>query len=41
MKVVRNGKEQLVTNHDIVVGDLLVLDTGDKVRTGSRRGLVA
>lgn len=32
VKVVRNGKEQLLTNHDVVVGDLLVLDTGDKVR---------
>lgn len=32
VKVVRNGKEQLLTNHDVVVGDVLVLDTGDKVR---------
>lgn len=31
VKVVRAGKEVLVTNFDIVVGDLLILDTGDKV----------
>jgi hypothetical protein len=29
--VVRGGQQQLVTNTDILVGDLLVLDTGDKV----------
>ena len=30
-QVIRGGKEQLVTNHDVVVGDLMVLDTGDKI----------
>ena len=30
-KVIRAGKEILVTNLDIVVGDLLILDTGDKI----------
>lgn len=31
VKVIRDGKEQLVPNSDIVVGDLMFLDTGDKV----------
>ena len=31
VKVIRAGQEVLVENHDIVVGDLLVLDTGDKI----------
>jgi P-type Ca2+ transporter type 2C len=31
IKVIREGKEQLVPNTDVVVGDLMVLDTGDKV----------
>lgn len=31
IKVIRDGKEQLVPNTDIVVGDVMVLDTGDKV----------
>ena len=31
VKVIRDGKEQLVPNTDIVVGDVMVLDTGDKV----------
>eukprot|EP00775_Hariotina_reticulata_P009045 gene9045-9216_t len=31
VKVVRDGKTVLVKNHDVVVGDLLLLDTGDKV----------
>jgi Ca2+-transporting ATPase len=31
VKVVRDGKEQLVPNTDIVVGDVMMLDTGDKV----------
>lgn len=31
VKVVRNGEELLVENIDVVVGDLLVLDTGDKI----------
>jgi len=32
VKVVRDGKTVLVKNHEVVVGDLLLLDTGDKVR---------
>lgn len=31
VKVIRAGQEVLIENHDIVVGDLLVLDTGDKI----------
>ena len=31
VKVMRGGKETLIPNLDIVVGDILVLDTGDKV----------
>lgn len=31
VKVIRGGEEMLIANHDIVVGDVLVLDTGDKV----------
>ena len=31
MQVVRNGKEQLISNLDVVVGDVMVLDTGDKI----------
>ncbi|CAG9461436.1 unnamed protein product [Pedinophyceae sp. YPF-701] len=31
VKVIRGGHETLVTNVDVCVGDLLVLDTGDKV----------
>lgn len=31
VKVIRDGKEALVPNDEIVVGDLMVLDTGDKV----------
>ena len=31
VKVIRAGQEVLVQNHDVVVGDLLVLDTGDKI----------
>ena len=31
VKVIRGGKEQLVPNTEIVVGDLMALDTGDKV----------
>jgi magnesium-transporting ATPase (P-type) len=31
LQVVRGGKEQLVSNQDVVVGDVVVLDTGDKV----------
>jgi P-type Ca2+ transporter type 2C len=31
IKVIRDGKEQLVPNTDLVVGDVMVLDTGDKV----------
>lgn len=31
VKVMRNGLEQLVGNEDVVVGDVLLLDTGDKV----------
>jgi P-type Ca2+ transporter type 2C len=32
VKVLRNGEDQLIGNEDIVVGDVLLLDTGDKVR---------
>lgn len=32
VKVLRNGVEQLVGNEELVVGDVLLLDTGDKVR---------
>ena len=31
MKVMRGGKKALVTNLDVVVGDVLLLDTGDKI----------
>lgn len=31
VKVLRNGVEQLVGNEELVVGDVLLLDTGDKV----------
>ena len=31
VKVIRGGNEVLVSNVEIVVGDLLVLDTGDKI----------
>lgn len=31
VKVIRDGKEQLVGNHELVVGDLMMLDTGDKI----------
>jgi P-type Ca2+ transporter type 2C len=31
VKVVRDGKEQLVGNHELVVGDVMKLDTGDKI----------
>jgi len=31
IKVVRGGKQTLVKNTDIVVGDIMLLDTGDKV----------
>ncbi len=31
VKVLRNGEEQLVGNEELVVGDILILDTGDKV----------
>ncbi|KAG2490086.1 hypothetical protein HYH03_011392 [Edaphochlamys debaryana] len=31
VKVLRGGQQQLVENTDIVVGDVMVLDTGDKV----------
>ncbi|KAL3146758.1 hypothetical protein ABBQ38_014742 [Trebouxia sp. C0009 RCD-2024] len=31
VKVIRNGEQTLVENTDIVVGDLLLLDTGDKI----------
>ena len=29
--MVRNGQQQLVENTHVVVGDLLLLDTGDKI----------
>ena len=31
VKVIRNGEEQQITNKQIVVGDLIVLESGDKV----------
>lgn len=31
LQVIRDGKEQLVSNLDVVVGDVMVLDTGDKI----------
>ena len=31
VKVMRDGKEQLVANDHLVVGDLMLLDTGDKI----------
>lgn len=31
VKVLRDGKEALVGNHELVVGDVMILDTGDKV----------
>jgi Ca2+-transporting ATPase len=31
VKVIRGGDTVLVKNSDVVVGDLLVLDTGDKI----------
>ena len=31
VKVMRDGKEKLVQNLEVVVGDILVLDTGDKI----------
>jgi len=31
VKVIRAGNEVLVSNFEVVVGDLLVLDTGDKI----------
>ena len=31
VKAVRGGHECLVTNTDVVVGDILLLDTGDKL----------
>lgn len=32
VKVLRGGQQSLVSSADIVVGDVLLLDTGDKVR---------
>ena len=31
VKVVRKGKETLVPNTEILVGDVIILDTGDKI----------
>jgi Ca2+-transporting ATPase len=31
VKALRDGKQTLIENVDIVVGDVLILDTGDKV----------
>lgn len=31
VKVLRNGEDQLIGNEEVVVGDILLLDTGDKV----------
>lgn len=35
-KVIRDGKEQAVNSHDIVVGDLIILDAGDLVAADIR-----
>ena len=35
-KVIRNGKEQLVLTEELVVGDIIVLETGDKVGADAR-----
>jgi hypothetical protein len=35
VKVLRNGEDQLIGNEEVVVGDILLLDTGDKVCAGS------
>lgn len=34
IKVVRGGQQILVPNTDLVVGDVMLLDTGDKVGAG-------
>ncbi|EFN57544.1 hypothetical protein CHLNCDRAFT_6358, partial [Chlorella variabilis] len=31
VKVMRGGKELTIPNHDVVVGDVMLLDTGDKI----------
>ena len=31
IKTLRGGQMQMVTNHDLVVGDVVILDAGDKV----------
>ena len=31
VKVIRNGQQQTVPNYEVVVGDLMLLDTGDKI----------
>lgn len=31
VKVLRNGKEALIPNTDMLVGDVAILDTGDKI----------
>ena len=31
VKVLRNGEDQLIGNEEVAVGDILLLDTGDKV----------
>ena len=36
VKVVRGGRQQVVPNVDLVVGDVVLLDTGDKVRRRAR-----
>lgn len=31
MKVIRGGQELTIPNYDVVVGDIMLLDTGDKI----------
>lgn len=37
VKVIRGGQETLVLNSDLVVGDVLIVDTGDKLCAGEDR----
>jgi hypothetical protein len=37
VKVIRGGEETLVLNTDLIVGDVLIVDTGDKLCAGEKR----
>lgn len=37
VKVIRGGQESLVLNTELVVGDVLIVDTGDKLCAGTNR----